>query len=186
MSSTVKVMLSRFLSGTGFSPARHASTFAELGSLNTLTYCAWRSSALSIGSVLRVPLLSLMGETDDFVLAKSSETIIGQRLGFILRRLLTFKGGGVKAFHFGKNDFELGFGGIGQDTSRQFEGSLMFLCQSGIWPILCQLIAVLAKLLDMDFKSILKSIRPKLAIISPKILQKSLKWPYLKTLSVIH
>ena len=28
----------------------------------------------------------------------------------------------------------------------------MFLCQSGIWPILCQLMAILAKLLDMDFK----------------------------------
>ena len=35
MSYTVKVILSRFLSGTGFSPARHASTFAELGSLNS-------------------------------------------------------------------------------------------------------------------------------------------------------
>ena len=30
--------------------------------------------------------------------------------------------------------------------------NLMFLCQSGIWPILCQLMAILAKLLDMDFK----------------------------------
>ena len=56
----------------------------------------------------------------------------------------------------------------------------MFLC---IWPILCQFMAILAKLLDMDFKfvlpsiyinfdiPILKSIRPKLAILSPKILQ---------------
>ena len=26
--------------------------------------------------------------------------------------------GGVQAFHFGKNDFELGVGGEGQDTSR--------------------------------------------------------------------
>ena len=26
-------------------------------------------------------------------------------------------GGGVQAFHFGKNDFELGVGGDGQDTS---------------------------------------------------------------------
>ena len=32
-------------------------------------------------------------------------------------------GGGVQAFHFGKNDFELGVGGEGQDTSRHFEGS---------------------------------------------------------------
>ena len=32
-------------------------------------------------------------------------------------------GGGVQAFHFGKNDFELGIGGDGQDTSRHFEGS---------------------------------------------------------------
>ena len=29
---------------------------------------------------------------------------------------------------------------------------LIFLCQSGIWPILCQLMANLAKLLDIDFK----------------------------------
>ena len=42
-------------------------------------------------------------------------------------------GGGVQTFHFGKNDFELGV-------------------QGGIWPILCQLMAILAKLLDMDFK----------------------------------
>ena len=34
----------------------------------------------------------------------------------------------------------------------------MFLCQSGIWPILCQLMANLAKLLDMDFKFVLPSI----------------------------
>ena len=27
--------------------------------------------------------------------------------------------------------------------------------QSGIWPILCQLMAILAKLLDMDFKFVL-------------------------------
>ena len=66
--------------------------------------------------------------------------------------------------------------------------NLMFLCQSGIWPILCQLMAILAKLLDMDFKfvclvftltliyiPILKSIRPKFAILSPKILQKLTK-----------
>ena len=30
--------------------------------------------------------------------------------------------------------------------------------QSGVWPILCQLIAILAKLLDMDFKFILRKI----------------------------
>ena len=29
---------------------------------------------------------------------------------------------------------------------------LMFMRQSGIWPILCQLMAILAKLLDTDFK----------------------------------
>ena len=34
----------------------------------------------------------------------------------------------------------------------------MFLCQSGIWPILCQLMAILAKLLDMDFKFVLPRI----------------------------
>ena len=32
-------------------------------------------------------------------------------------------GGGVQAFHFGKNDFELGVGRDGQNTSRLFEGS---------------------------------------------------------------
>ena len=39
--------------------------------------------------------------------------------------MLFLKGGGegVQAFHFGKNDFELGVGGEGQDTSRNFEGS---------------------------------------------------------------
>ena len=37
--------------------------------------------------------------------------------------LLVKGGGGVQAFHFGKNDFELGVGGDGQDTSRHFEGS---------------------------------------------------------------
>ena len=31
-------------------------------------------------------------------------------------------------------------------------------CQSGIWPILCQLMAILAKLLDMDFKFVLPGI----------------------------
>ena len=36
--------------------------------------------------------------------------------------------------------------------------NLMFMCQSSIWPILCQLMAILAKLLDMDFKFVLPSI----------------------------
>ena len=35
--------------------------------------------------------------------------------------------------------------------------NIMFLCQSGIWPILCQLMAILAKYLDMDFKFVLLS-----------------------------
>ena len=78
--------------------------------------------------------------------------------------------------------------GDAQDND-QVMPKLIFLCQSGIWPILCQLMAILAKLLDMDFKfvffpafiltliykPILKSIRPKLAILSPKILQKVTK-----------
>ena len=34
----------------------------------------------------------------------------------------------------------------------------MLLCQSGIRPILCQLMAILAKLLDIDFKYVLHSI----------------------------
>ena len=34
----------------------------------------------------------------------------------------------------------------------------MFLCESGIWPILCQLMEILAKLLDMDFKFVFPSI----------------------------
>ena len=59
----------------------------------------------------------------------------------------------------------------------------MFLPKSGIWPILCQLMAILAKsfeiltsnlfchpfTLTLIYKLILKSIRPKLAIMSPKI-----------------
>ena len=32
-------------------------------------------------------------------------------------------GRGVQAFHFGKNYFELGVGGEGQDTSRNIESS---------------------------------------------------------------
>ena len=35
---------------------------------------------------------------------------------------------------------------------------LMFRRQSGIRPILCQLMAILAKLLDMDFKFLLPNI----------------------------
>ena len=74
------------------------------------------------------------------------------------------------------------------DKNDQVMPNLMFMPQRGIWPILCQLMAILAKLLDIDFKfvlphiyinliykPILKSIRPKLAIISPKILQKITK-----------
>ena len=53
--------------------------------------------------------------------------------------------------------------------------TLMFLCQSGIWPILCQLMAIFAFTLTLMYKPILKSIRPKLAILSPKILQKVTK-----------
>ena len=34
----------------------------------------------------------------------------------------------------------------------------MFIRQSGIWPILCQLMAILAKLLDTDFKFVLPCI----------------------------
>ena len=33
--------------------------------------------------------------------------------------------------------------------------NLMFTRQSGIWPIFCQFMAILAKLLDMDFKFVL-------------------------------
>ena len=36
--------------------------------------------------------------------------------------------------------------------------NLMFMRQSGIWPIFCQLMAILAKLLDMDFKFVLPGI----------------------------
>ena len=32
---------------------------------------------------------------------------------------------------------------------------LMFMHQNGIWPILCQFMAILAKLLDMDFQFVL-------------------------------
>ena len=48
----------------------------------------------------------------------------------------------------------------GQNWTKndQVMPNLMFLCQSGIWPILCQFMAILAKLLDMDFKFVLPSI----------------------------
>ena len=36
--------------------------------------------------------------------------------------------------------------------------NLMFMRQSSIWPIFCQLMAILAKLLDMVFKFVLPSI----------------------------
>ena len=36
--------------------------------------------------------------------------------------------------------------------------NLIFLCQSGIWPILCQLMAILANLLDMNFKFVFRRI----------------------------
>ena len=36
--------------------------------------------------------------------------------------------------------------------------NLMFMRQSGIWPIFCQLMAILAKLIDTDFKFVLLSI----------------------------
>ena len=32
-------------------------------------------------------------------------------------------GGGVQAYHFGKNDFDVEVGGEGQDTSRHFDVS---------------------------------------------------------------
>ena len=64
----------------------------------------------------------------------------------------------------------------------------MFLCQSGIWPILCQLMAILAKLLNMDFKIVFHSIyidfdmqtnfevnQTQISHYIPKILQKVTK-----------
>ena len=36
--------------------------------------------------------------------------------------------------------------------------NLMFMRQSCIWPIFCQLMAILAKVLDMDFKFVLPCI----------------------------
>ena len=41
---------------------------------------------------------------------------------------------------------------------------LMFIRQSCIWPILCLLMAILAKLLDMDFKFVLPSIYIKVNV----------------------
>ena len=40
-----------------------------------------------------------------------------------MKETSTLRGGGVQAYHFGKKDFELGVGGEGQDTSRNFGGS---------------------------------------------------------------
>ena len=77
--------------------------------------------------------------------------------------------------------------------------NLMFMRQRGIWPILCQLMAISAKLLDMDFKFVLPNIYINFDIqtnfevnqtqIGHSIPKKSIKWPYLKTPfcpSVIH
>ena len=68
--------------------------------------------------------------------------------------------------------------------------NLMLLCQSGIWPILCQFMAILANLLDIDFKFLLPRIyinfdtqtncqvnRTQISHSIPKKLQKSPKWP---------
>ena len=41
----------------------------------------------------------------------------------LVKLLFNFKWGGVQAYHFGKNEFELGVGGEGQDTSQHFKGS---------------------------------------------------------------
>ena len=43
---------------------------------------------------------------------------------------------------------------------------LMFMCQSEIWPIFCQLMAILAKLLDMDFKFVLPIIYSNFDILT--------------------
>ena len=43
-------------------------------------------------------------------------------------------------------------------TIDQVMPNLMFLCQSGIWPILCQLMAILANLIDTNFKFVFPSI----------------------------
>ena len=59
-------------------------------------------------------------------------------------------GVGVQAFRFGKTHFELGVGGEGQDTSRHLEDSF--------GSIRAILMAILAKLLDMDFKFVLPMI----------------------------
>ena len=75
--------------------------------------------------------------------------------------------------------------------------NLMFMRQSGIWPIVCQLMAILAKLLDIDFKFVLPNINinfniqsdPNWPLYPQKYSEKSLKWPYLKATfcpSVIH
>ena len=42
--------------------------------------------------------------------------------------------------------------------NSQVMPNLMFMRQSSILPIFCQLMAILAKLLDMDFKFVLPSI----------------------------
>ena len=41
------------------------------------------------------------------------------------------------------------------DVKLPIYAHLMFMRQGGIWPILCQLMAILANLLDMDFKCVL-------------------------------
>ena len=43
-------------------------------------------------------------------------------------------------------------------SNDQVMPHLMFMRQSGIWPIFCQFMVILAKLLDMDLKFVLPDI----------------------------
>ena len=54
-------------------------------------------------------------------------------LGFVISFIQLLKGGGGgggggSGLSLWKNDFELGVGGDGQDTSRHFEGSFRSIC----------------------------------------------------------
>ena len=106
---------------------------------------------------------------------------------------------GVQAFHFGKNEFELGIGGGARtrpDILKVFLGQYVQYCPCEVSEQkLGQKPESELKVIKLSYchhsiclkkQAFLKSIRPKLAILSPKILQKIAKKAISQNPSDIH